>query len=1128
MAEKYFNSLKDSEFVVNLEGETPRSRILSILKNIPGTLKLSKEATKYYQPIKKSIYLERKQKNPSEDDIYICDCIKSTDATKEQLANSELSFDCKEKCINRFICTECELKSCPCAELCNNRQFQLHQDRAVYPFKAGGKGWGLRAGELIPRGSFILQYVGEIFSIYNSIGQERMLKYAKSTCTYLMRLSPKEVIDPTDKGNIARFMNHSCEPNCITQKWNVLGEIGVGIFALKDIEKGQELTFDYKFDVYKTPLSRCLCGTKSCKGYLGLMPTEYSYEEWEHKIDNLPCEICKGNYENDDFTLILCDSCNNGFHMDCLTPKLNEVPVGAWYCPDCKLKENIEEKIENENKEIKYDTNLTRTLNIRNRKKIQFNQIKDSILKDFENYFKQTELFQKFKTEEFIKEVNSSEESPESHKFILSPIELAVFKEKGYKFVSSVTKLSIFWNNSYTSYRNFFNKRIELTVIGTKPQINFVKQIINSIEKINKNFKENSGNIQKIFKIPAIFLKRVLGEYYCNLKEVEKLYSVKIHFNRAHITDDCYPIHFMTSVILQGRNQNIIQAHDHIKKSLECLVARRKYMTRNDIRIIISKLVYIKKQINPTEIRCCRDNALRDINHPFYTIYYKNKEVAFIGDLKEVKRAEKIVARVINENRRYLDNSFSLNYLIPVCEKGLLLNIKSRVERVFPGNKMIVYDPLHPRKNVSITLSSTYEQFDEFFEYVRKELDRASLFTGMFETYQTQMLYQMSKYFFKYLQNYIQTKSMVFMKSWDSITAEYDEKSVGYKSALNILFNEVSKDNEFRFYILRVNSLYKNRKMSNLGIRKEDFLHIIKSTLKRKNDCFISMKYSVFRDPLSDKLPDDYEAFSEKTFFKDNHYNHNHHNNYNPHHNQNRRYFNRNTNYIQKQNYYPRYKRNFNNRNYYNPHHNNTSNFNHNNQYVPPYTQNHNKPYYHNRAPNINNERKSRSSYSSSSLSSSSSSSKVKKNKKFKKRGYKKREESLNSNSPERKKTQKYRPERYRKTSIDSNNKNGYNNKKKSKSYYNNKKPNHSFNSYNNDYNEKRYFERKKKDFLYDKPKRFSYNYNTKYILEPVDERFDERFEERTSPKNNKYSRYYYNTQSNTDLQREKRKYWEH
>ena len=50
-----------------------------------------------------------------------------------------------------------------------------------------------------------------------------------------MRISSKEVIDPTYKGNMARFINHSCAPNCITEKWHVLGETCVGIFSVRDI-----------------------------------------------------------------------------------------------------------------------------------------------------------------------------------------------------------------------------------------------------------------------------------------------------------------------------------------------------------------------------------------------------------------------------------------------------------------------------------------------------------------------------------------------------------------------------------------------------------------------------------------------------------------------------------------------------------------------------------------------------------------------------------------------------------------------------------------------------------------------------------------------------------------------------
>jgi len=91
---------------------------------------------------------------------------------------------------------------------------------------------------------------------------------------------------------------------------------------------------------------------------------------------------------------------------------------------------------------------------------------------------------------------------------------------------------------------------------------------------------------------------------------------------------------------MNGKNQNIIKAHSFIKDILSPLVAWRIYMNRSDIKVIIDNLGSIKKRINPTEIRCCRDNALRDINHPFYTIYYKNKEVTYVGTDKQVRKAE--------------------------------------------------------------------------------------------------------------------------------------------------------------------------------------------------------------------------------------------------------------------------------------------------------------------------------------------------------------------------------------------------------------------------------------------------------------------------------------------------------
>lgn len=67
------------------------------------------------------------------------------------------------------------------------------------------------------------------------------------------------------------FTNFFCcsEPNCETRKWSVLGEVRIGIFAMRDISIGTELTYDYNFQWYGGAKVHCLCGATSCCGFLG-------------------------------------------------------------------------------------------------------------------------------------------------------------------------------------------------------------------------------------------------------------------------------------------------------------------------------------------------------------------------------------------------------------------------------------------------------------------------------------------------------------------------------------------------------------------------------------------------------------------------------------------------------------------------------------------------------------------------------------------------------------------------------------------------------------------------------------------------------------------------------------------
>ena len=198
----------------------------------------------------------------------------------------------------------------------------------------------MAAGETIPKGAFIMQYVGEIFKTDSDIGAQRVQKYRKSTCTYLMRIDNNEVIDPTNAGNIARFINHSCDPNCQTTKWQVNGEIQVGIFALKEISEDEELTFNYQFDFFKTLLNKCYCGAKSCRGFLGVATGNSSSEDdeeaaaasdgsdssvaFEPNPNELPiCSSCKRAIKETK-KMIVCTGCHQFFHHACALKRLSK------------------------------------------------------------------------------------------------------------------------------------------------------------------------------------------------------------------------------------------------------------------------------------------------------------------------------------------------------------------------------------------------------------------------------------------------------------------------------------------------------------------------------------------------------------------------------------------------------------------------------------------------------------------------------------------------------------------------------------------------------------------------------------------------------------------------------------
>ncbi|KAI3735806.1 hypothetical protein L6452_15322 [Arctium lappa] len=202
----------------------------------------------------------RKQIKQKEEDIVVCEC--KFDFSKADLA-------CGERCLNVLTSTECTPGYCPCGSYCKNQRFQKSEYAKTKLFKTEGRGWGLLADQNIKAGQFIIEYCGEVIS--SDEAKERSQTYEAEGLrdAYIISLNASYFIDATRKGSLARFINHSCQPNCETRKWTVLGETRVGIFATQDISIGTELAYDYNFEWYGGVNVRCLCGAPNCSIFLG-------------------------------------------------------------------------------------------------------------------------------------------------------------------------------------------------------------------------------------------------------------------------------------------------------------------------------------------------------------------------------------------------------------------------------------------------------------------------------------------------------------------------------------------------------------------------------------------------------------------------------------------------------------------------------------------------------------------------------------------------------------------------------------------------------------------------------------------------------------------------------------------
>jgi len=259
--------------LVSASFSTPRGIIESV--SIPDVLRGRTEGVRDFNTAMREF--QHVSENPYYDKV----AIRIRDRMVEDHENArcrcrERGQDCgpESSCINRGTFTECS-ESCPVGDKCKNQvlKHKAWKKVSVKPAINDKIGFGLFSEEDIERDEIIIEYCGEVVSAKTA--RKRLEKFYKSEHhKYMYDLSGEGLDDPsqgllidaTRIANVARFANHSCDPNAIAHIWTVEGRKLLGISAIRRIPKGEEICTNYSFHRYGSDEVACLCGAENCLG----------------------------------------------------------------------------------------------------------------------------------------------------------------------------------------------------------------------------------------------------------------------------------------------------------------------------------------------------------------------------------------------------------------------------------------------------------------------------------------------------------------------------------------------------------------------------------------------------------------------------------------------------------------------------------------------------------------------------------------------------------------------------------------------------------------------------------------------------------------------------------------------
>ncbi|KAI2620789.1 SET domain-containing protein [Xylaria nigripes] len=191
---------------------------------------------------------------------------------------------------------ECH-ESCACGPDCPNRVVERGRTVSLQIFRTKNRGWGVRSTVDIKKGQFVDKYMGEIITAQEANRRRAQSHIAQRKDVYLFALDkfsdpdsfderlrgPPLEVDGEYISGPTRFINHSCDPNL-----RIFARVGdhadkhihdLAFFAIRDIPRGNELTFDYVDGIESSDMdaldpgkrkdmTQCLCGSKNCRGFL--------------------------------------------------------------------------------------------------------------------------------------------------------------------------------------------------------------------------------------------------------------------------------------------------------------------------------------------------------------------------------------------------------------------------------------------------------------------------------------------------------------------------------------------------------------------------------------------------------------------------------------------------------------------------------------------------------------------------------------------------------------------------------------------------------------------------------------------------------------------------------------------